>query len=176
MPVDEVRIPKERIAIFVGKNGADKKILEMKTHTKLKIDSYDGMITIEGEALDVFNAKPIIKAIGRGFNPIIAEELLNEDYAFELVDIKDFAKTKNDIMRIRARIIGRKGGCRKNIEDITNTKIVVYGRTVGIIGSLNNCMIAKQGVEKLLSGSKHGSVYSWIERKKKEYKTINQPI
>ena len=165
MSSDEVRIPRERIAVLIGKNGKDKKLLEKKTNTRLRVDSEEGLITIEGEAIDVFNAKPIVKAIGRGFRPEIAEGLLVEDYILEIVNIKDFAKTKNDLVRIKARIIGRGGTCRENMEAMTKTEIVVYGKTVAIVGTIENCMIARQAIEKLLQGAKHGNVYKFVEKK-----------
>ena len=168
MSIDEVRIPKERISILIGKNGTDKRMIERKTNTKLRVDSKEGIVTIEGDFLNVFNAKPVVKAIGRGFNPSVAEELLDEDYLLEIINIKDFAKTKQDLTRIKARIIGRKGTCRKNMESLTNTTIVVYGKTVGIIGTIQECINAKQAIEKLLNGAKHGNVYKWLERKRGE--------
>lgn len=170
MPFDEIRVPKERISVIIGKEGTNKKLLEKKTHTRLKVDSEEGLVTIEGESMDVFNAKPIIKAIGRGFNPSVAVELLDEECLLEIVNISDFGKTQNDIIRIKARIIGRNGTCKKNIENLTNTNIIVYGKTVGIIGSIDNCVMARQAVEKLLQGAKHGNVYKWLEFRKKEMK------
>lgn len=176
MPIDEIRIPKERVSILIGKEGSDKKKIEKKTNTKLKIDSEDGMVTIEGEFLDVFNAKPIIRAIGRGFNPSVAEELMDEDYLLEVINIKDFVKTDNDVIRVKARIIGKNGTCRQNLEALTNTKIVVYGKTVGIIGQIADCLMTRHAIEKLLGGAKHGNVYKWIENKKREEKILNKKM
>jgi len=170
MSLDEIRIPKERISVLIGKEGNNKKVLEKKTNTKLKVDSEEGLVLIEGDALDVFNAKPVIRAIGRGFNPGIADKLLDEEYLLEVVNLKDFANTKNSMLRIKSRIIGRNGTCKKNIEILTNTDIVVYGKTVSIIGTIGNCVIAKQAVERLLQGSKHGNVYNWIEAKRRKDK------
>lgn len=173
MPFDEVRIPKDRISMLIGTKGSEKKLIEKTAKVKLNVDSKEGLVVIEGKALDVYNAKPIIKAIGRGFNPDKALKLLNEHFILELVDIKEFGKTKNDFVRIKARIIGRKGTCREHLENLTDTSIVVYGKTVGIIGTVENCLIAKQGIEKLLKGSKHGNVYKWIEIEKKESANIS---
>lgn len=170
MSVDEIMIPRERISILIGKNGSDKRRLERKTNTKIKVDSDEGLVTIEGEFIDVFNVKPVVKAIGRGFKPSVAEALLNEDYLLEIVNIKDFAKTKNDLVRVKARIIGKHGTCRSNLECLTDTSIVVYGKTVAIIGEISKCIMARQAVEKLLSGSKHGNVYKMLEKKKSEEK------
>ncbi len=172
MPSDQVRIPHERISVLIGKKGENKKSLEKKTNTRLKVDSKEGLITIEGDAIDVYNTKPIIKAIGRGFSIKTAEELLDEENALEIVSLKDFARSANDLARIKARIIGTKGTCKEYIESLTKTAIVIYGNTVGLIGSAGNCSIAKQAVEKILKGARHGNVYAWLEKKMKEERTI----
>ena len=175
MSLDQVRIPQERISVLIGKSGENKKLLEKKTKTKIKVDSKEGIVTIEGEALDVYNAKPIVKAVGHGFKPNIAEELLNEENTFEVVSLKDFARSANDLLRIKSRVIGSKGTCKSYIESITKTTIVVYGKTVGIIGKSGNCFAARQAVEKLLQGARHGNVYAWLEKKMREERTKEHP-
>ena len=121
---------------------------------------------IEGEPVNVFNCLNVIKAVGRGFNPDIALKLLNEDYSFEIINIEEFARNKKDLIRIRSRLIGREGKARGYIESLTNTKIEVYGKTLGIIGKIDSVIIARQGIINLIHGSKHGNVYAYIEKQK----------
>ena len=52
-------------------------------------------------------------AIARGFNPELSLLLLKPDYAFEIVQIKDYAKTKNSMLRLKGRVIGQEGKSRK---------------------------------------------------------------
>src|SRR3989344_5565705 len=105
--MDEIRIPKERIAVLIGKKGETKRKISKLTNTKLQINSKEGDIIIYGEnGLDVYIAKKIINAIGRGFNPEIALTLLEEDKDIEIINIWNFSrKTKKDLRRVKARLI-----------------------------------------------------------------------
>ena len=96
--MDEIRIPKERIAILIGKKGETKRKIAKLTNTKLQVNSKEGDIIIYGEyGLNVYFAKKIINAIGRGFNPDIALTLLEENKDIEIINIHQFSrKTKND--------------------------------------------------------------------------------
>ncbi len=167
----ELKIPKDRIPILIGKKGSIKKAIEQKTKTKLEIDSNEGDVIVSGEdSLQVYLASNIIKAISRGFNPEIAFNLLDEDYHFELIELSEFEATKNKKRRLKGRIIGADGKAKKQIEALTNTSIVVYGKTIGIIGKTDELLIAKQAIENLLRGAKHSNVYAWLEKRKKALK------
>jgi ribosomal RNA assembly protein len=167
----ELRIPEDRIAVLIGKGGDVKKELEEATGTKIRVDSNEGEVFISGEdAIKLLNARETIRAIGRGFNPEIAILLLKVDYVLELIDISDYGKTKNDLIRLKGRVIGREGKSRKLIEELTETYISVYGKTIGIIGEPENVSISKRAVESLLSGSTHGNVYKWLEKQRREIK------
>ena len=165
----ELKIPKERIAVLVGKDGSVKKRLEKLGKVNLEIDSKEGDVFIEGESLDVFIMQSVVKAVARGFNPDIAEKLFNEKYSFELVDIQDFVgKSKKDQIRLKGRVIGQEGKARNYVEKLTETHISVYGKTIGIIGEIERVAMAKQAIDMLLEGSPHGNVYKWVENKKRE--------
>ncbi len=166
----EVKIPKERIAVLIGKKGEIKKDIEDQTKTKISVDSKEGDVTVSGEdALALYSTRDIIRAIGRGFNPGIALLLLKQDYCFELVSLQDFAKADH-LMRIKGRIIGTEGKTRSIIEKMTETNISVFGKTVGIIGRIEDVSIAKRAVESLVSGSPHTNVYRWLEKIRREQK------
>ena len=164
--MEQLKIPKERISVLIGVKGSIKRKIQKLTSTRLMINSEEGDVFIEGESLDVFNCLNIVKAISRGFNPEIALKLLDENYSLEIIPIEEFSRNKNDLIRIRSRLIGTEGRARKYLEHITNTDIIVYGKTVCIIGKTENVMIARQGIINLLHGSKHGNVYSYIEKLK----------
>lgn len=166
----ELKIPKDRVAVLIGKKGEVKRLIEEETKSKLFIDSKEGDVQVSGnDSLGLFSAREIIQAIGRGFSPEIALLILKSDYAFELLTISDYiGKSKSSAVRLKARIIGTKGKTRKHIEDITETHLSVYGKTIGIIGEVEHVMLARRAVESILAGATHSSVYKWLERKKKE--------
>ncbi len=163
----ELKIPRDRVAVLIGKKGATKKAIERRTRTRIEV-TREGDVFISGqESLDVFNTSPVIKAIGRGFNPEIARRLLNENYVFEIINIQDYSKkSKKKFVRIKARLIGTKGKAWKVLEKLTMTDISVYGKTVSIIGKVEDVTVAKGAIEKLLKGSPHGNVYKFIELQK----------
>jgi ribosomal RNA assembly protein len=47
---------------------------------------------------------------------------------------------------------------------MTGVKIVVYGKTVSLIGELEKVNLVKRAVEMLLSGSLHSTVYRLLEK------------
>ncbi len=169
-----LKIPKKRIAVLIGEKGKVKREIEKLTSTKLRIDSDEGDVIISSEeSIDVFNTKPVIQAIGRGFNPQIALNLLDEENVLEIIDITDFSlKSKKKLLRLKSRLIGTQGKARKTIEILTKTDICVYGKTVSVIGMQENANLAKRAIVNLLQGSKHGNVYNFIERNKKIDKTL----
>lgn len=165
----EVKIPEDRVAVLIGTEGETKKEIEEATQSSLDITA-DGDVTITGEdGLMLFTTKEIVKAIARGFNPKIALQLLKQDYAFELIDMSDIAgKSKNTMQRLKGRVIGKGGRSREEIERLTECHISIYGKTIGIIGEVQQVAIARQAVAMLLQGSMHKTVYSFLEKKKKE--------
>ncbi|MBU0929828.1 MAG: KH domain-containing protein [Nanoarchaeota archaeon] len=166
--IQEIRVPKERIAVLIGKKGFIKRKLQSKLEVKINIDSNNGLVSISGEDnLHVYDAKNVIQSIARGFNPEISLTLLNDNICFESVNIADYSKnSKSKLLRLRSRVIGREGTARKNIEMLTHCHISVYGKTVSIIGPIENVQVARKGIEHLLRGSKHANVYYWIEQQK----------
>lgn len=167
---EEIKIPKERIAILIGKKGKTKTEIEKKTNTQIEVSSAEGDVTIKGEdSLEVYKTVNIVKSIGRGFNPEAALMLLNKDFCLEIVNIKDFTgKSKKKFTRIKSRIIGAKGKARRVLEELTNTEISVYGKTVCIIGEVEKAIFTREAVERILSGAPHSNVYAWIEKNKEK--------
>ncbi len=164
----ELKVPKERIAILIGKEGSTKDLLEEETNTQIRIDSADGDVFVSGDdALSLYSAREVVKAIARGFNPEIALLILRGDYLFELINLVDFIKSKSSMMRLKGRVIGQAGKSRRLIEELTDCHVSVYGKTIGIIGQADKIAIAKQAVDSLLDGSPHSTVYKWLEKKRK---------
>ncbi|MFH1642668.1 MAG: KH domain-containing protein [Nanoarchaeota archaeon] len=168
----ELKVPKDRVAVLIGKDGEVKKRLEEETKTKLEIDSKEGDVFVLGnDAIGLYTAREIIRAIGRGFNPDIAQLLLKPDYVFEIVDVRDYAgKSQESALRLKGRVIGKEGKSRRLIEELSESYVSVYGKTISIISTVQYALIAKQAVESLLKGSTHANVYKFLEKKRREIK------
>ena len=168
----ELKIPKERIAVLIGRAGEVKKGIEIDTNTTIKVDSKEGDVFIYGkDALGLYSCREVVRSIARGFNPEIAKLLLKQDYTLETIQLNDYTgKSRNNLLRIKGRVIGREGKSRKLIEELSEAYISVYGKTIGIIGMPEAASMAKRAVEALLSGSTHANVYKWLEKKRRELK------
>lgn len=164
-----LKIPKERVAVLIGRNGRVKRAIEEYTHTKIHVNGEEIRIERKNEnyPLGELIARNIVLAIGRGFSPEKAMELLDEECIIQIIDLKEYARNRNDLVRIKGRVIGREGKAKKKIEEMTETYISVYGKTVAIIGKPDNVKIAYDAVKMLIGGAMHSTVYRYLERVKK---------
>ena len=172
-----VRIPKERIGVLVGPDGKVKREIEEKLMVELQIESeYGGVtITLSEKAADpslLLRAKDVVTAIGRGFSPEHAFRLLNNtDDIFDFIDLRAiFGRSESDIKRVKGRIIGAEGKTRRAIEELTDASVVVYGHTVGFIGTFEQVDAARNAVQMLIDGCQHHTVYKYLQRKRGELK------
>lgn len=167
----DLKIPKERVAVLIGKDGSVKKELEDQTKIKIDVDSKEGDVRLIGsDSVNLYLIKDIVKAIGRGFNPEVAMQLLKQDYVLELINMADYVKSPNQMLRLKGRVIGKAGKARETIQELTDTSISVYGKTIAIIGFCDNVAVSKKAVETLLSGSQHSAVYKWLEKHRRQSK------
>ena len=173
---DYLKIPQNRIGALIVNKGYVKKSIEKATETILDIDSEDGTVYITpqenmSDPLGVWNANHIVKAVARGFNPEVALKLVDDDIYLEVIKLPLYiGKSKNALSRYKGRIIGQNGKTREIIMDMAEVQMAIYGKTVSLIGEMDNIMIAKEAIEMILKGSRHKSVYSFLERKKDELK------
>lgn len=176
-----VIIPPDRISIVIGKNGETiKKIMEA-TKTKITIDDTNSVAIIEPISpqtlpYDMMKAQDIIKAISCGFSSEKAFRLLDEDSVLIIIDLTQYVKnSENHLTRIKGRIIGEEGKVRKNIEEMTDTYISVYGNTIAIIGSYENANIAREAIMMIIEGRQHSTVYKHIDRLIRQIKRTRTP-
>ena len=163
-----IRIPNERIGVLIGRSGETKSLIEEACSVKIEVDSETGETLISGngsvEDIQPFKAVEIVTAIARGFSPENAMKLLKGENTLHVIDLREFVgKSSSQVERIKGRIIGEGGKARTNMENLSNTTISVYGRTVAIIGETNNLKVAVDAISSLSSGSMHGSVYNKLE-------------
>ncbi|MFH1095012.1 MAG: KH domain-containing protein [Candidatus Micrarchaeota archaeon] len=164
-----VKIPIERIHILKGEADSTLKMLEQKLNLSINAEP-DGSVELSGEPVDEFFAKGVIKAIGRGFEPVPALKLLDEEYGLNVVDLRDFAKNPDAMTRIKGRVIGEKGKAKRIIEEEGEVDVAIYGHTVGIIGKLELLAIATTAVFKLAEGQPHAAVYLYLEKNRRRRK------
>ena len=167
----QIKIPKDRIAVLIGTKGKTKAEIEERMQASIHVDSKEGDVRVTGEdAVKLYGAQSIIKAIARGFNPKIALRLEKQDWALEIIDLNDWHEKKNHQERMKGRVIGKGGKSREIIEELTGASVSVYGKTVGVLGPVETVGIAKQAVDMLLEGANHSTVFSYLEKKRREAK------
>ncbi|MGN1362370.1 MAG: KH domain-containing protein [Methanobrevibacter sp.] len=173
---DYLKIPRERVGVLIGKEGKTKKIIENTTQTILDIDSDEGTVTIYPQEnmedpLGIWKTNYIVKAIGRGFNPKTALKLKEDEMYLEVLKLTDaVGKNKKALSRQKGRIIGRNGITKEIITDMADVDMAIYGKTVSLIGRMENIMVAKEAINMILSGSRHKTIYSYLENQKRERK------
>ena len=94
-------------------------------------------------------------------------ELKNEGFIFQKINIKNITR-RNDLERIRARIIGTKGKTLRTLQSLTNCEFSIKNNEIGIIGPVEEIEEAIQAATSLVQGSKQGNVYSRLEKNKKK--------
>ncbi len=170
-----IRIPKTRIAVLIGPNGAIKRELEKITQTVITIDSADGLVVVEStedttDPLAVWKARDIAHAIGRGFSPQRAFALLDDDVYLRLINLEEFGSTPNQIRRLKGRVIGQGGKTRRNIEELTETFVVIMGNTIGVIGEVENQQVAVNAIVRLLRGAEHSTINRYLNTQRRQMK------
>ena len=168
-----LKIPMDRVAILIGHNGETKDEIEKRSGLKIDIDSKLGEVVIDDHKVEdpliIIKVENIVKAIGRGFSPQNAFMLFNDDSDFFIFDLYDYVgKKPSHIRRLKSRIIGREGKTKRVLEELTDSKISIYGHTISIISDIMKMNILKKSVDMLLTGSKHATVYRFVESQIKE--------
>jgi len=166
-----LKIPKDRVAVLIGKNGETKKKIEARAKVKLDISKEGGVTMLSDDGLALWKTEKVVKAIGRGFNPNTAMRLLKDDYELIIINLDDmFHGRESDVKRVKGRIIGEGGKSRRIIEDLTGSKISVYGKTVGAITVAEDLPLVETALDMLIGGAQHASVYAVLEKMRRERK------
>ena len=151
-----VNVPKERISIARSCFNRIRKL-------GVGIELEDNCCVIDGDAIGVMAAENIMRAVGRGFPPEEAFKLENDEITLVVITLPKDGKS---LLRIRSRLIGTLGKTRRTLEQLTGTKICIYGKTASVIGSYESAEIATAAIEKLINGASHKNVYAFLERLK----------
>jgi ribosomal RNA assembly protein len=171
-----IKLPRERIAVLIGKGGRVKQDIEKRCGVAIEVDSESGDAVITtGEKpvdqIEMFKAVEIISAISRGFSPQRAMRLLGEEEMFQQIDLRDYAgRSPSALARIKGRIIGEGGKSRRTIEELSGVSMSVYGHTVGLIGTYHEVRLATDAIDMLSRGSMHKSVYNMLQEARRRDK------
>ena len=157
-----------------------RKILKNKVRLEheldVKITNKGKVLFVEGEGEQEYLAIQVIEAIDLGFKIVQALLLIQDDFILEKINIKDITK-RNDLERVRGRIIGTDGRTKKIIENLSDCFISLHDNVVGIIGLTDNIEKAIQALTSIIQGSKQNRVYSSLERKNiKEKLSLNEDL
>ena len=136
---------------------------KLEEFLKVKITIKKEEISIDGNPEDEFFAEKVIEAIIFGFSVPIALSIQREDFIFEILNIKNYTR-RNDLGRIRARIIGSGGKTLKTLNELTECNFAMKNNEVGIIGSPELIKNAQDAVISIIKGSKQANVYSFLEK------------
>ena len=133
----------------------------------------DTSVTVEGESIDEWVTRDIVKAVGRGFTPQKALTLLSEDQMLLVIDLTDHVGgSEKALTRFKGRIIGRDGKTRKVIEELTGCYLSVYGKTASLIGGYDAVEVARDAILRILDGSPHAAVYRFLEKNRGKIKAF----
>jgi KH domain-containing protein len=138
---------------------------------KIKITNKGKNIFVEGDPDKEFITLQILEAINAGFSADTALELKEDNIILQTIHIKDITK-RNDLERVRARIIGKHGKTLSTIKKLTNCSVSLKDNEIGLIGHAEIMDDAIQSVTSLIQGSKQGNVYSRLEREGKKKRII----
>ncbi|MFX1280331.1 MAG: KH domain-containing protein [Promethearchaeota archaeon] len=183
-----MKIGKNRIAVLIGTEGRIKKDIEHELGVTINLDSKTGDCEVlpnldhpNYKPLNVYTAQKVVIAINRGFNPVKAMKVIEDDYDLEVFNlISLLGKSEKRIKRIKGRLIGRNGEMRKSLERYAECYLSVYGKTVSVIAVYENLQIARKAINMLIKGLPHHMVLKFLEnkyneKKKEEFRQFYKP-
>ncbi len=170
---ETIKVPEDRVGVIVGRNGKVRRRVEELANVKIEVTS-EGTVTItaptntENPVL-AWKARDIIRAMARGFSPKNAFTLIDDDMQLVIISLRDVVgSSPRQMKRVAGRIIGENGRTRRVIEQTTETKLSVYGKTVSLIGMIPGLDYARRAIDMLIAGAPHSTVYSFLEKMRRE--------
>ncbi len=156
-----------------AKRITSERLKELKEELNVTITREGEFFEIEGEPINEWITENVLQALGMGFLLKDALKLKNDEYYFEKSSISEYFASKQKLVkRYSARLIGRGGVVKKNIESLTDVKIVVDDEEeqIGLIGTYEDLKITKKAIEMIFEGLNHATVFKFLERKRQANK------
>lgn len=135
---------------------------ELEGALNVRISVGDG-VSVSGKEEDEYFAERVLLALDFPFLVEDALVLKNDDYAFEIINIKDYTR-RRDLGVVKGRIIGKKGNTLRILEELGDSFIAVKENFVAIIAPAENIDSVRQGIISLIHGAKQGNVYGYLEK------------
>ncbi len=135
----------------------------IENRVKVHIGFGKDRVSVRGSEVNEYLVEQIIRAVDFGFDIDDALLLLNQEFVLEFIEVKEHTRRKN-LKDVRSRIIGREGKAKRTIEKLTGAAVVINGNDIGVIVDADHLSATVQGIEGLISGSKHGNVFGFLER------------
>ncbi|GBE19560.1 MAG TPA: hypothetical protein ENG87_02340 [Candidatus Pacearchaeota archaeon] len=129
----------------------------------VKITNKGKEVSIDGGPEDEYIAEKVIDALGFGFPFSTAMLIKEEEFMFEIINIKDHT-TRKDLKIIRARIIGKKGSTLKTLCELTKCFFEIKENQIGVIGNPEHIKNAEEAITSLIRGAKQSNVYTHLEK------------
>ncbi|RLE60967.1 MAG: RNA-processing protein [Thermoprotei archaeon] len=162
-----VPIRSDRIGVVIGKGGVNKRRIEETFGVTIEVDDKRGIVYLipgrDSSPFRVLKAKKAIEAISLGFSVEDALSLSEDLVDFDTIDISESARNRNDLVRIKSRIIGTRGRFKKTLEEMTGARIVVSDKMVGVIGDYEQIRVVREAIQRILRGQSHRSVIQFLE-------------
>ncbi|MFW6282427.1 MAG: hypothetical protein ACOC1P_00030 [Minisyncoccales bacterium] len=137
----------------------------LEKELEVKINTKNGSVFLQGTPENEYIAEQVIRALDLGFPLLKALNIKKNDAILEVLNLKDYARTKNTGV-VKSRIIGTKGKTLRILEEMTNSFFEVSGNSIGIICAPEKLKDVTTALVSLIKGSKHGNVYGFIKRNK----------
>lgn len=168
--MQQLLIPRERAKLLL-KNKDTLPDLQKRLNCKIEVNG-ENEVVIEGEAYEEYNARNVMNAFGRGFDVKTALKLLQEDFFFNSINLKDEFKNSKSIHRIKARLIGLDGKTKTYVEEVSGVSISIYGNTISFIGNVEDIKIANAAIDVLLEGGTHKKAYTIMEKMRRKSRLL----
>lgn len=141
---------------------------KLEKELDVKITNRGKEVTIMGSPEDEYIAEKVIDALNFGFPFSVSLLIKKQDFMFETINIKDYTN-RQDLERVRARIIGTKGKTLQTLSQLTNCFFELKDNFVGIVGFPDLMQNAQNALISIIKGSKQSNVYSRLEKNQVKY-------